>query len=197
MTGLPDRPSDGDEPLVHRAQQGDRAAFEGLIRRHAGRLHASLLQFGLDEADAEDVAQETFLRAWRALPRFEGRARFFTWLYRIGFNEAQRRLGRRPATHEAVPPEEAGIDDLVDPGPGPAGRAEERELRTTLARALGDLPPKLRGPVLLRDVEGLSTHDAAEVLELGEPAFKSRLHRGRMALRARLEPVLLARDPGR
>ncbi len=197
MTGLPDRSSDADEPLVLRAQEGDRAAFEELIRRHAGRLHAALLGFGLDDTDAEDVAQETFLRAWRALPRFEGRARFFTWLYRIGFNEAHRRLARRPAAPAEAPSEEAEIEDLVDTGPGPARRAEERELRATLARALGDLPPKLRAPVVLRDVEGLSTHDAAEVLELGEPAFKSRLHRGRMALRALLEPQLLASDTRR
>jgi RNA polymerase sigma-70 factor (ECF subfamily) len=166
------------------------AAFEDLVMRHADRLYSALRRFGLDDDEAQEVAQETFLRAWRSLARFEGRSRFFTWLYRIGFNEAQRKLSRRPATGAVASTEERPIDDLADPRPGPAGRAEGGELRSALADGLRELPPALRAPVVLRDVEGLSTEEAASVLELGEAAFKSRLHRGRMALRALMGPRL-------
>jgi len=146
--------------------------------RHADRLFASLRRFGLDDAEAQEVAQETFLRAWRSLPRFERRSRFFTWLYRIGFNEAQRRLARRPAAGAVVSTEEQPVDELPDRRPGPTEQAEREELRAALRRALGELPVDLRAPVVLRDIEGLSTREAAAVLDLGEPAFKSRLHHG-------------------
>lgn len=159
-------------------------AFEELVMLHAGRLHGALRGFGLDEGEAQEVAQETFLRAWRGLDRFERRSLFSTWLYRIGFNEAQRRLAKRPPAGSVVSTSERPVDDLPDAAAGPADRAEQDELRDTLARALRELPPKLRAAVVLRDVEGLSTEEAASVLELGEAAFKSRLHRGRMALHA-------------
>jgi RNA polymerase sigma-70 factor (ECF subfamily) len=178
-----------DDALVARARDGDMAAFEELVMRHADRLYGSLRRFGLDDAEAQEVAQETFLRAWRGLKSFRGDARFFTWLYRIGFNEAQRRLARRPGASVAPAGDEA-LETLADAGPGPAAEAEIGELREALVRALGDLPVDLRAPVVLRDVEGLSTREAASVLELSEAAFKSRLHRGRMALRNLLGPWL-------
>lgn len=183
-----------DEALVERAAGGDKAAFAELVMRHADRLFASLRRFGLDDAEAQDVAQETFLRAWRSLPRFEGRSQFFTWLYRIGFNEAQRRLARRPAADAIVSTDERPVDGLEDERPGPAAQAEGEELRAVLVQALGALPVDLRAPVVLRDIEGLSTQEAASVLDLREPAFKSRLHRGRMALRTLLAPAMAAGD---
>jgi RNA polymerase sigma-70 factor (ECF subfamily) len=164
------------------------------VMRHADRLFASLRRFGLDDDEAQEVAQETFLRAWRALPRFERRSRFFTWLYRIGFNEAQRRLARRPEANAVVSTVERPIEDLADPRPDPAQRAENEELRAVLIAALHELPVELRAPVVLRDIEGLSTREAAAVLDLGEPAFKSRLHRGRMALRGLLTPRMVTSD---
>jgi RNA polymerase sigma-70 factor (ECF subfamily) len=170
--------------LVRRAAAGDMAAFEDLVMRHADRLYAALRRFGLDDTEAQDVAQETFVRAWSALGRFEGRSRFYTWLYRIGFNEAHRRLGRRRPVGSLVSIEEPGVDDLADDAAGPAALVEQRELRVALSEALSELPPALRVPVMLRDVEGLSTEEAASVLDVGEAAFKSRLHRGRLALRA-------------
>ena len=160
--------------------------------RHADPLVASLRRYGLDDPEAGEVAQETFLRAWRGLDRFEGRSSFFTWLYRIGFNEAHRRLARRPAGGTVVSSELHPVDQIEDARPGPAARAESDELRETLRRALRELPSELRAPVVLRDVEGLSTRQAAGILDLGEPAFKSRLHRGRMALRALLAPPMVA-----
>ncbi len=189
------RGSDIDEDvLVERARAGDMDAFEELVMRHAERLFATLRSFGLDDAEAHEVAQETFLRAWRALPRFEARARFFTWLYRIGFNEAQRHLARRPPPGLLVSSELAPVSDLPAREPGPADQAENEELRATLHRALSEIPIELRAPVVLRDVEGLSTREAASVLELGEAAFKSRLHRGRLALRALLAPLIASQE---
>jgi RNA polymerase sigma-70 factor (ECF subfamily) len=180
-----------EDTLVQRAAGGDMAAFEELVMRHADRLFASLRRFGLDDAEAQEVAQETFLRAWRSLPRFERRSRFFTWLYRIGFNEAQRRLARRPVAAMTVSPDE----QLADERPGPVEQVEVKELRKALERALGELPVDLRAPVVLRDIEGFSTSEAASILDLGEPAFKSRLHRGRMALRGLLTPWIASTDP--
>lgn len=179
-----------EDVLVQRARDRDMDAFEELVMRHADRLYATLRSFGLDELEAHEVAQETFLRAWRSLPRFEGRARFFTWLYRIAFNEAQRRLSRRPPAGLLVSSEQQPLDELADRRPGPAAQAERDELRAALHRALAEIPLELRAPVVLRDVEGLSTREAASVLELGEAAFKSRLHRGRLALRGLLSPLI-------
>ena len=168
------------------------AAFEELVMRHADGVYVVLRRFGLDDDEARDVAQETFLRAWRGLPRFEGRARFFTWLYRIAYNEAQRRLSKRPSAGAVLSTEERPLDDLAADAPGPDEEAEREELRDALAAALRELPVDLRAPVVLRDVGGLSTREAASVLDLGEAAFKSRLHRGRMALRGLLGPRLSA-----
>jgi RNA polymerase sigma-70 factor (ECF subfamily) len=180
-----------EEALVARARNGEMDAFEELVMLYADRLLATLRSFGLTDAEAQEVAQETFLRAWRSLPRFEGRSRFFTWLYRIGFNEAQRRLARRPPAG-SLSSEEQPFENVVDRRPGPDALAEADELRATLRRALRELPSDLRAPVVLRDVEGLSTREAASVLEIGEGAFKSRLHRGRMALRALVAPWIAA-----
>jgi RNA polymerase sigma-70 factor, ECF subfamily len=179
-----------EDVLVRRARDRDMDAFEELVMRHADRLYATLRSFGLDEAEAHEVAQETFLRAWRSLPDFEGRARFFTWLYRVAFNEAQRKLGRRQPAGLLVSSEQQPLDAVVDRRPGPAAQVEAEELRAALRRALAQIPLELRAPVVLRDVEGLSTRGAASVLELGEAAFKSRLHRGRLALRALLSPLI-------
>jgi RNA polymerase sigma-70 factor (ECF subfamily) len=192
MTSPAEQPAidDEDAALVRRAREGDIKAFEELVMRHADGVYVVLRRFGLNGDEAHDVAQETFLRAWRGLPRFEGRARFFTWLYRIAFNEAQRRLSKRPPAGAVVSTEERPLDDLADDAPGPDDQFEREELRAALAAALRELPVALRAPVVLRDVEGLSTREAASVLDLGEAAFKSRLHRGRMALRALLGPRL-------
>jgi RNA polymerase sigma-70 factor (ECF subfamily) len=191
MTSAAERPGlDDDAALVRRASEGDMKAFEELVMRHADGVYVVLRRFGLDDDEARDVAQETFLRAWRGLPGFEGRARFFTWLYRIAYNEAQRRLSKRPPAGAVVSTEDRPLDELAADAAGPDEELEREELRDALAAALRELPVDLRAPVVLRDVEGLSTREAASVLDLGEAAFKSRLHRGRMALRTLLGPRL-------
>ena len=190
MSETAEPPSTTDDVLVTHAREGDIDAFEKLVMANADRLYMALRRFGLDEDEAQEVAQETFLRAWRALDRFEGRAQFFTWLYRIGFNEAQRKLGRRKPAPIAAIDDEDPLAAVADESPGLDERAEQRELLAHLADALAELPSNLRQPVLLRDVEGLSTAEAASMLEIGEAAFKSRLHRGRMALRELIDGVL-------
>lgn len=181
-----------EHELIRRARAGDQDAFAELVVMHADRIYGALRRFGLDTDEADEVAQEVFVRAWRGLPRFGERSRFSTWLYRIAFNEAQRRLSRRPrARAEPEPDREDPIVYLQEsPELSPEAQTLDAEFERTLERALDQLPADWRAAVVLRDVEGLSTHDAAEVAGIGEAAFKSRLHRGRMQLRGLLEPYL-------
>jgi RNA polymerase sigma-70 factor, ECF subfamily len=182
-----------EHELIRNARAGDQDAFAELVAIHADRVYGALRRFGLDPSEADEVAQEVFLRAWRGLPRFEERARFSTWLYRIAFNEAQRRLSRRePPRGEPHPPDR---DDPIlsvpeSPRLGPEAQAMDRELEQALERALAQLPAEWRAAVVLRDIEGLSTKEAADIVGVRQAAFKSRLHRGRMQLRALLEPYL-------
>jgi RNA polymerase sigma-70 factor (ECF subfamily) len=181
-----------EHELIRSARAGDQDAFALLVMMHADQVYGALRRFGLDAAEADEVAQEVFVRAWRGLAGFQERSRFSTWLYRIAFNEAQRFLSRRPPRQPEPDPDR---DDPVVALPesterGPEAQALDRELERALDRALDELPADWRAAVVLRDIEGLSTRDAAEATGLGEAAFKSRLHRGRMRLRALLEPYL-------
>jgi RNA polymerase sigma-70 factor (ECF subfamily) len=178
-----------DEELVRLAQHGRREAFEELVRRHADRLYAVVLRFCGDATEAEEVVQETFLRAWRGIGGFQRRAQFFTWLYRIGLNEAKRRASRKPAA-DTLSVEEGALDAVADLRQAPEPQAEQHDVRDALERAVRALPAGYRAPLILRDVEGLSTQQAAEILGLREAAFKSRLHRARLAVREAIEDHL-------
>ena len=171
-----------DAELVIRARGGDRSAFEELVRRHADRLHAVVVRLVDDDHDAQEVTQQAFLRAWRAMPKFKGDAQFFTWLYRIGVNEANRRLALG-----ARGPGQDSLHEIAhephDRRPGPARTTEQRDLARALEQAVRALHPDHRTALVLRDIEGLSTTQAAEIMDLGEAAFKSRLHRARMTVR--------------
>ena len=181
-----------EHELIAWARAGNQDAFGELVVLHGDRVYGALRRFGLDADEADEVAQEVFVRAWRGLARFQERSQFSTWLYRIAFNEAQRRLSRRsPARAEPEPDREDPIVSVQEsPDLGPEAQTLDAEFERTLERALDELPAEWRAAVVLRDVEGLSTHDAAEVVGVREAAFKSRLHRGRMQLRALLEPYL-------
>ncbi len=160
-------------------------AFEQLAGAHADRLFAVLWRLLGDRAAAEDVAQEVMLRAWRGIGRFRGSSSFFTWLYRIAVNEASRSLARRARQPATVP-----VDDALQlPAPAagqPERQAERAELRRALDAALAALPPAQRTAIVLRDIEGLPNRDAARIAGVSQAAFKSRLHEGRLKLRAAL-----------
>jgi RNA polymerase sigma-70 factor (ECF subfamily) len=181
-----------EKELIQRARGGDEEAFSELVMTHADRVYAALRRFGLTASEADEVAQEVFLRAWRGLPGFEQRAQFSTWLYRIAFNEAQRRLARRPRPGPEPDPDrdDPFVSLPESPHLSPESQTLDHEFEHTLERALHLLPVDRRAAVVLRDIEGLSTQEAAEILGVGQAAFKSRLHRGRMQLRALLEPYL-------
>jgi RNA polymerase sigma-70 factor (ECF subfamily) len=181
-----------EHDLIRRSRSGDQDAFAELVVIHADRVYGALRRFGLEPSEADEVAQEVFLRAWRGLGRFEERAQFSTWLYRIAFNEAQRRLARGALARVELDP---GRDDPIvslpeAPELGPEAQTLDREFERVLENGLAQLPADWRAAVVLRDIEGLSTKEAADIVGLRQAAFKSRLHRGRMQLRALLEPYL-------
>jgi RNA polymerase sigma-70 factor (ECF subfamily) len=178
--------------LVVRAQAGDVAAFEVLSGAYAGRLFMLLLRLLGDPDEAMDVAQEVMLRAWQGITRFHGRSSYFTWLYRIAVNEASRALDRRARRPAGVAIGARELDLPASAADEPARQAESRELRAALRRALAELPPPLRAAIVLRDVEGLSTQEAAQVAGVGQAAFKSRLHQARQRVRAAVGDDALA-----
>lgn len=174
------------DPELAAAQQGDEAAFAALCNRYSSRLERILLRLTGDETAAQEALQNALIRAWRNLGRFEGRSGFFTWLARIALNEGYRTLGRADRKRE-LPLDDAVGERIPSWGSQPEEVFETREFLTALSGALDRLPEDHRIAVILRDVEGLSTTETAEVLEIGEAALKSRLHRGRMALRRELD----------
>ena len=182
--------------LIARAQARDVAAFEQLSGAYADRLYMLLLRLLGDRGEAEDVAQEVMLRAWRGIGHFRGRSSYFTWLYRIAMNEANRALEKRARRPAGV---SLGPDELQLPAPAadePSRQAEANELRMALSQALADLPPPLRAAIVLRDVEGLSTQEAAEIAGVSQAAFKSRLHQARLRVRAAIGDQVLAGASG-
>jgi RNA polymerase sigma-70 factor, ECF subfamily len=183
-----------ERELVALAQAGDVSAFEALVGVHAARLHTVALHFVGDSCEAEDVVQETMLRAWRGIGRFQGRAMLFTWLYRITINESNRALERRLRRHVTVPVGEQAEQVPAPPHERPADRVEQRELREALGLAIANLAPPYRTALILRDVEGLSTTEAAKIVGVGEAAFKSRLHQARLKVRASVGDAVLTAD---
>ncbi len=174
-----------EEHLVARAQDGDSEAFDELAGRYSPRLRRTLYRITRDCDAAIDAMQEALLRAWQNIRRFKGRSRFYTWLTRIGINEAYRELGR--SSVGTVELEDSVGSRVPDWGAQPDEVFESREFLAAVAEAMSELPPDYRNAVELRDVQGLSTSEAAKALGIGERALKSRLHRGRMAIRGKLD----------
>jgi RNA polymerase sigma-70 factor, ECF subfamily len=177
-------PAVTEASLVARAQAGDVGAFEQLSGAYADRLYMLLLRLLGDRDEAGDVAQEVMLRAWQGIGGFHGRSSYFTWLYRIAVNEANRALEKRARRPAGVPLGPQELQLPASPVDEPSRQAEVGELRLALARALAELPPPLRAAIVLRDVEGLSTQEAAEIAGVSQAAFKSRLHQARLRVRA-------------
>jgi RNA polymerase sigma-70 factor, ECF subfamily len=185
-----------EHELIGRAQAGDVGAFEALADVHADRLYTVALRFLGDGGEAEDVLQETLLRAWRGIRGFEGRAMVFTWLYRIAVNESNRALERRQRRRANVRADEQAIEVTAPSSDGPASQAERHELREALRLAISQLSVPCRTALVLRDIEGLSTREAAEIAGVGEAAFKSRLHQARLTVRALVGDAALVASAG-
>ena len=173
--------------LVAAAKDGDRAAFDELVRLTYVETYTLAHRLTGDEEDARDVVQEAYLRAYRGLDRFRGDAQFSTWLYRITANCAATHLGRRSRhRHDELDEATAGADQ--HPDHDPELRADADDLRGRLRAALDALPPKLRAVVVLRDVYDLPHETIAAELGISESAAKVRLHRARNKLRDQLFP---------
>ncbi len=181
-----------DAELVQRAQRGAPAAFAELVTRYQDRVYNTCYRMCHNDADALDLTQTTFLKALEALPRFQRRANFFTWLYRIAVNLTLTQ--RRTKSRRALQSLDRGLDEEHDP-PTPVASerdcdvsraAEQRELHERVESALAELEDEFRAAVVLKDIENLDYACIAEILGVPVGTVKSRIHRGRLMLRGLL-----------
>lgn len=191
---LGDSTTDGD--LVRRVQQGDKSAFDVLVLKYQYRIVKLVSRYVRDPSDALDVAQEAFLKAYRALPRFRGDSAFYTWLYRIAINTAKNHLtalARRPAEVDLGTNEEGEryqIDALYGDIATPERLLLTDEIRETIGAAIAALPDDLREAIVLREVDGLSYEDIAQAMDCPIGTVRSRIFRAREAIDVRLKPLL-------
>lgn len=201
--GSPSR-EDEDGPLVARAREGDLGAFEDLVRRHHRRVYRTLMGITGHPEDAEDGTQSTFLKAFEHIGGFQGGARFSTWLTRIAINEGVQRLRRRRETEslDAVAGDDREEEEPFRPADlqawteNPEQIYSRAEIRGLLEKEMMKLPAKYRLAVILRDMEHLSTEEAAAAMGLGAATFKTRLSRARFMLREALAPHFARREGG-
>ncbi|HXZ79018.1 MAG TPA: sigma-70 family RNA polymerase sigma factor [Terriglobales bacterium] len=188
--------------LVNAAKAGDISAFEELVRRYDRNVFRIAQHITQNREDAEDVVQDAFMKAYENLGQFQGQSKFYTWLVRIAVNEALMKLRRRRpermvSLDEEVRTEEDSMPrEIADWSPNPEQLYNQSELRDILGKTIQGLPPSFRTVFVLRDVEGLSTEETAEALDLSIPAVKSRLLRARLQLRERLNKYFKARKSG-
>ena len=172
------RPRD-EGPLISAAQRGDQQALDQLLRMHQGRIHAVCRRLAGNDADALDATQEALIAIVKGLPRFDGRAKFSTWAYRVARNaclDELRRRGRRP--EPGLPEFEAAKHTPVG-GSSPRDPAETVSARLDVDRGLADIPEEFRTAVILRDVAGLDYAEIAEILDIAPGTVRSRIARGR------------------
>ncbi|MCA3131992.1 MAG: RNA polymerase sigma factor RpoE [Betaproteobacteria bacterium] len=185
-----------DQQLVERAQRGDKRAFEMLVVKYQRKLGRLLSRFIRDAGEVEDVTQEAFIKAYRALPSFRGESAFYTWLYRIGINTAKNYLvamGRRaPTTTEFDSEEAENFDDgdqLRDVNT-PEAELMSKQIATTVNETMQALPEELRTAITLREIEGLSYEDIATIMNCPIGTVRSRIFRARETIAERLRPLL-------
>src|SRR5206468_2405659 len=195
-------PISDEMALVQAAKAGDVAAFEDLVRRYDRNVFRIAQHITQNREDAEDVVQDAFLKAYSNLGQFQGQSKFYTWLVRIAVNEALMKLRRRRpermvSLDEDVKTEEDSVPrEVADWSPNPEQQYNQAELKEILTKTIQGLPPSFRTVFVLRDVEGLSTEETADALELSVPAVKSRLLRARLQLRERLSRYFQKRESG-
>ena len=192
-----------DQQLVERAQRGDKRAFDLLVSKYQRKLARLLSRFIRDSTEVEDVTQEAFIKAYRALPTFRGDSAFYTWLYRIGINTAKNylvALGRRAPTTTNIDSEEAeGFEDgdqLRDLNT-PEDELASKQVAETVNQTLGELPEELKTAITLREIEGLSYEDIANIMNCPIGTVRSRIFRAREAIAAKLRPLLGTRHDRR
>ena len=185
-----------DRQLVARAQRGDKRAFELLVEKYQRKLARLLSRFIRDPAEVEDVTQEAFIKAYRALPAFRGDSAFYTWLYRIGINTAKNYLmamGRRAPTSTEIEAEEAeGFDEgeqLRDINT-PESVLLSNEIAQTVNATIEGLPEELRSAIQMREIEGMSYEDIAQAMDCPIGTVRSRIFRAREAIAEQLRPLL-------
>jgi RNA polymerase sigma-70 factor (ECF subfamily) len=195
MTGLPMGPDASDLSLVRRVQRGERGAYDLLVLKYQHKVVKLVMRYLRNPADAEDVAQEAFVKAYRALPQFRGDSAFYTWLYRIAINTAKNALAareRNPVSYELDLQSNDDSSDMVsrlkDPET-PEGLALTEEIRDTVNHAIEELPEDLRTAIVLRELEGMSYEEIAASMDCPVGTVRSRIFRAREAIDRRLREV--------
>ena len=178
--------SDGDDKLVKRAKKGDSRAFDLLVLKYQGRVAQLVSRYVNNAAEVEDVTQEAFIKAYRALPKFRGDSAFYTWLYRIAANAAKNHLvalGRRPTTDLALDDSESyEVPGRLKDNESPDEVIMGQQLEAAISQAIDALPLELKAALTLREFEGLSYDEIAEVLECPIGTVRSRIFRAREAI---------------
>jgi RNA polymerase sigma-70 factor, ECF subfamily len=187
---------EADQALVERVQAGDKQAYGLLVAKYQRKLLRLVSRLVRDAAEAEDVTQEAFIKAYRALPNFRGDSAFYTWLYRIGVNTAKNWLvanGRRAPTSTELDNEDAenyGESDLLRDVDTPERLLMTKQIGETVNAAMAELPEELRTAISLREVDGLSYEEIAQVMDCPIGTVRSRIFRARDAIAAKLRPLL-------
>ena len=188
-------PDGSDLGLVRRVQRGERGAYDVLVLKYQHKVVKLVMRYLREPADAQDVAQEAFIKAYRALPQFRGDSAFYTWLYRIAINTAKNALAardRNPVSYEIDMQSNDETSDIVsrlrDPET-PEGLALTEEIRDTVNQAIESLPEDLRSAIVLRELEGLSYEEIAASMDCPVGTVRSRIFRAREAIDKRLREV--------
>ncbi len=184
-----------DQALVERVQRGDRAAFDVLVLKYQHKIIKLVSRYVYDGSEAQDVAQEAFIKAWRALPTFRGDSAFYTWLYRIAINTAKNHLvaqARRPFVPGLDPSDEdqVGLAGRMSDNDTPERLLLTEEIRQTVMRAIDDLPDELRTAIMLRELDGMSYEEIAQAMDCPIGTVRSRIFRAREAVDEKIKPLM-------
>ncbi|MEO5573228.1 MAG: RNA polymerase sigma factor RpoE [Gammaproteobacteria bacterium] len=184
-----------DQELVERVQKGDKKAFDVLVLKYQHKLHKLISRYIRDFSEVQDVAQESFIKAYRALPNFRGESAFYTWLYRIAINTAKNYLvaqGRRPPDGDidVVDAEQFAGDSVLKDYATPEHVLLRDDIERTVDRVIKQLPDDLRMAITLRELEGLSYEEIAEMMSCPVGTVRSRIFRAREAIDNKLKPLL-------
>ena len=189
-----DTVGEDDLLLVRRVQSGDKRAFDVLVLRYQGKVLKLVMRYVRDAMEAEDVAQEAFIKAYRALPGFRGDSAFYTWLYRIVINTAKNTLvsaKRRPLDYNLDSPdsEQSGLLSRLTDGETPEQLLLSDEIRRTVEAFMSELPEELRTAIVLRELDGLSYEEIASAVDCPVGTVRSRIFRAREAIDKTLRPI--------